>query len=202
MAVDTVAGRQHWDRAISGWRSDFMPAPAQVHSQRSDLQALVGRQLRTGWTGWDPARNAWQPAIPLVLAFESGVQLEVAWQAWDDLSITWSTIDLKRPPTFFDRPHKWRSSQPHRLAAVAGRVLTGWAVTESPYFHGDADLTGDLPMDAVAGWSTQGLWLQFAGVGLHVYNAADANGISNEPVRPCDAGHTRVAHPNPSETRA
>lgn len=72
--------------------------------------------------------------------------------------------------------------------------MTGLAVTESPYFHGDVDLTGELPMDAVAGWSTQGLWLQFAGMNLHVYSGADATGISDRATCPGDEGHTRITH--------
>jgi hypothetical protein len=108
------------------------------------------------------------------------------------LSITWNTIDLTIPPAIVGRPHEWRSSQPRPLAAVAGRTLTGWALTESPHFHGDADLTGELPMDEVVGWSTQGLWIEFVDAGLHVYNGADANGIRDEPMRPGDDGHTRM----------
>jgi hypothetical protein len=171
-----------------------MPAPAQLRGQRSALLALVGQRLQAGWTGWDPARGVWQPGIPLVLVFDGGVQLELAWQGWDALSITWSTINLRTPPTIIGRPHEWRSSHPRPLVAVAGRVLTGWAVTESPHFDGDADLTGELPMDAVKGWSTQGLWIQFASINLHVYNGADTTGILDEPACPGDQGHTRVAH--------
>lgn len=175
-------------------RTNFMPAPAQLRDQRSHLLALVGRRLRAGWTGWAPETDVWHPAIPLVLGFDGDVQLEIAWQGWDALSITWGAVDLGTPPAIAGRPHEWRASRPQPLAAVAGRTLTGWAVTESPYFPGEADLTGELPMDEVAGWFTQGLWLQFGGAGLHVYNAADANGISAEPVL---SGPTRVHHQLP-----
>jgi hypothetical protein len=67
-------------------------------------------------------------------------------------------------------------------------------VTESPYLHGDADLTGELPMDAVAGSFTQGVWIDFAGTGLHVYNGVDSNAISDEPAQLADDGHTRGPH--------
>ncbi|GIE85927.1 hypothetical protein SAMN06264365_104522 [Actinoplanes regularis] len=200
--VERTAGTKPWDEAMSGWRSSFADPPTQLRSQRSDLLALVGRRLQAGWTGWDPARNVWRPEFPVVLVFEGGVQLELAWQKWNDLSITWNTVDLGTPPTVLSTPYEWCSSQPHPLAAVAGRTLTGWAVTESPYFDGETDLSGELPMDAVAGWSTQGLWIEFAGIGLHVYSGADANGISAEPTVPGDDGHTRVTHPQLPEDDA
>ncbi|MER7004236.1 hypothetical protein ABT297_14500 [Dactylosporangium sp. NPDC000555] len=171
-----------------------MAAPTQLRRQRSDLLALVGRRLQAGWTGWHPERDQWDSDIPLVLVFDGGVQLELAWQAGNSLSITWNTIDLRTPPLRLGWPHEWRSSELDPLAAVASRVLTGWAVTESPYFRGDVDLSGELPMDNVAGWSTQGLWIEFTGIGLHVYNGRDSNGISAEPWRPGHEGNTRVTH--------
>ncbi|MEV8514481.1 hypothetical protein [Dactylosporangium sp. NPDC051484] len=147
-------GSKPWDEAMSGWRSNFLPAPTQLRRQRSDLLALMGRRLQAGWTGWHPERDQWDSDIPLVLVFDGGVQLELAWQAWNSLSITWNTIDLRTTPLILGWPHEWRSSELDPLAAVAGRTLTGWAVTESPYFRGDVDLSGELPMDNVAGWST------------------------------------------------
>ncbi|MFC4998508.1 hypothetical protein ACFPIJ_11755 [Dactylosporangium cerinum] len=187
------AGPTRWDEAMSGWQSNFVPSLTQLRCQRSGLLALVGRRLQAGWIGWELERDLWQPVIPLVLVFDGGVQLELAWRGWDDLSITWNTIDLRTRPEILGRPHEWRSSHPQPLAAVAGRVLTGWAVTESPYFQGGADLSGALPMDAVAGWFPQGLWIEFADIGVHLYST-DSNGISNKPVQPSDDGHTRVTH--------
>lgn len=81
-----------------------MPAPAQLRGQRSDLLALMGQRLQAGWTGWDPVRDVWQQAIPLVLVFDGDVPLELAWQSWDSLSITWSTIDLTTQPTVLGHP--------------------------------------------------------------------------------------------------
>jgi hypothetical protein len=129
----------------------------QLRNQRLNLLALVGRRLQGGWTGWNPGRDEWFSGIPLVLVFDGGVQLELAWQRGEALSITWNTIDFTIPPEILGRPFEWRSSAPEPVSAIAGRTLTGWAVTESPYFVGDVDLTGRLPMDVVAGWSTQGL---------------------------------------------
>ncbi|WP_426513405.1 hypothetical protein ACPPVO_24025 [Dactylosporangium sp. McL0621] len=191
-AVGNTPGTTPWDESISGWRSNYVPAPEQLRRQRSNLLALVGQRLQAGWVGWELARDRWQPVIPLVLVFDGGVQLELAWA--DDLSISWNTIDLRAAFTLVGRPHEWRSAHPQPLAAVAGRILTGWAVTESPYFSGDVDLTGELPMDLVAGWSMEGLWIEFGDIGLHVFGGADTTYISEAPERPCDDGHTRVTH--------
>jgi hypothetical protein len=55
------------------------------------------------------------------------------------------------------------------------------ATTETPYFNGDTDFTDGLPTHAAAGWSISGLWIDFSGVGLHVYNGTDANGPFGRP---------------------
>ncbi|AEV84194.1 hypothetical protein ACWT_3171 [Actinoplanes sp. SE50] len=175
---------------MSGWRSGFMPAPEQLCRQRSRLLALRGQRLRAGAVTWDPAMDRWQPAGPVVLRFDRGDRLEIAWQGWDDLSITWNTVDLTTPPVITGRPHEWRSSVPPALAAVEGRILTGWAVTEDPYFPGGTDLTGELPMDAVAGWVMQGLLIRFGGSDLHVHAGADTTLVSAG----CTESTTRVAH--------
>ncbi|MFC4063447.1 hypothetical protein [Actinoplanes subglobosus] len=128
-----------------------------------------------------------------MLVFDGGTQLEVGWQGGtSDLSITWNTIDLTTSPTLVGSPYEWRSSRPDPLAEVTGRVLTGWTVTESPYFPGTADLTGDLPMDQVRGWSTHGLWLSFAGIDLHIYSGADITLISKGLGWSGEQGHIRV----------
>jgi hypothetical protein len=67
-----------------------------------------------------------------VLVFDGSVQLELAWKAWDALSIAWNTIDLRIAPQVLGRPYERCSSGLEPLAAVAGSVLSGWTVTESP----------------------------------------------------------------------
>jgi hypothetical protein len=167
-------------------------ALTQLRQRESELLALVGRRLTVGWTGWSPDLHRWFPDIPLVLVFDGGIQLELAWQRWDALSITWNTIDLMTAPEVLGQPYEWRSSQPDPVAAVAGRAVTAFATTETPYFDRDADFTNGLPMHAVAGWSISGLWIDFGGVGLHVYNGVDANGLSSNPAQPGYEKATRV----------
>ncbi|MFC5006730.1 hypothetical protein ACFPIJ_54090, partial [Dactylosporangium cerinum] len=75
---DPRCGEQAWDDSLErvdvGWNADYAPAPEQLRRQRSRLLALVGQRLRAGWVGWDPARDRWQPVIPVVLEFDGGVQ--------------------------------------------------------------------------------------------------------------------------------
>lgn len=175
--------------------SDFVTAPEQLRRQQSALNALLGQRLQNGWVGWDPERDRWQPNFPVVLGFDGGVQLEIAWQGWDKLSITWNTIDLTIAPTIVGRPHDWRPSQPAPIAAVAGRVLTGWVVTEEPYFPGETDLTGELPMDAASGWVMQGLLFQFDGVGLHVFCGGTGNFVAERFAEPTRLGVVGSADP-------
>jgi len=47
-------------------------------------------------------------------------------------------------------------------------------------------------MYAVAGWMISGLWIDFDDTGLHVYNGADANGLSAEPAQPGYETATRL----------
>jgi hypothetical protein len=171
-------------------------AATQLRNQESDLLALVGRRLIAGWTGWDLDLDRRFSDIPLALVFDGGVQVELAWARWDALSITWNTIDLAVPPEILDRPSEWRLSQRDPVAAIGGRTLTAFATTESPYFSGDADLIGMLPVHAVAGRGIQGTWIEFGDTGLHVYSGGDTTGLSADPPnrrRRDDPGDAMVA---------
>ncbi|MEU8077826.1 hypothetical protein AB0B31_20510 [Catellatospora citrea] len=192
-------GSLRWDEAMSGWRSDYLRARVQLDRQRSRLLGLVGRRVAAGWTGWDPA-GRWFAGIPLVLVFDDGLQLELEWGKWDALSITWNTVDLTVAPQVIGEPYQWRSSAPEAVAAVVGRTVTGFAVTEGPYFRDDSgdDMyfsggdRSDLPMHLLAGWVTCGLWIATGDAGVHVYNGVDANGISSSPIDPAHGGYDRV----------
>ncbi|WP_144127291.1 hypothetical protein [Catellatospora sichuanensis] len=187
-------GSLPWDEAMSGWRSDYVAAPVQLDRQRSRLLDLIGRRVTAGWTGWDPVRDRWFEDIPLVLVFEGEIQLELEWAKWDALSITWNTLDLAVAPKVGGRPHQWRPSAPDAVAAVVGRTVTGFAVTESPYFlsEGGDWFTPGPPMLDIAGWVTSGLWIATGDSGLHVYNGVDANALSSSPTEPDHEGRTRV----------
>jgi hypothetical protein len=166
---------------------DFMPATAQLRRQRDRLQALVGQRVTAGWTGWLHDRLV--PGAPVVLAFDGGEQLELAWQKWDDLSVTWNTVDPAEPCGY-----EWRPAAPAEMAAIIDLPVTAIAVSEGAYFN-DADLLagGPLPMDAVAGWVVDGLWLETGETGLLVHNGADTVALSPSPMIPTHDGLARTS---------
>jgi hypothetical protein len=180
-----------WDRAMSGWRPDFRVAEEQIPARWEVLVGLVGRSV-VGWTVGEPGRDLWFPGGPLVLVVDDGTQVEIAWQKWNDLSITRGTVDLTVPPVVAGQTREWRASGPEPVAAIAGRTITGFAAVETPYFDGETDLSGELPMDRVAGWSLDGLWIECGDVGLQVYSRADDNGYSSGTVRDGNEDATRV----------
>jgi hypothetical protein len=167
---------------------DYMPAADQLRRQRDRLQALVGQRVTAGWTGWFPGGDRLAPGAPVLLAFDGGEQVELAWQKWDDLSVTWNTVDPAEP-----HPYEWRPAAPAEVAAILGQTVTGIAVSEGPYFN-EADLTagGPLPMDAVAGWVVDGLWLETGDTGLLVHNGADTVALSPSPMIPTHDGLART----------
>jgi len=170
---------------------DFRPAADQLRRQRARLEALVGQRVTAGWTGWFGDRLF--PGAPVVLSFEGGEQLELAWQKWDDLSVTWNTVDVAQR-----REYEWRAAAPAELAAIVDLPVTALAVSEGAYFN-DVDLMagGPLPMDAVAGWVVDGLWLETGDTGLLVHNGADTVALSPSPMIPT---HDGLARTTPLET--
>ncbi len=163
-----------------------MPAADQLRRQRDRLRALIGQRVTAGWTGWSRDRMA--PGAPVLLAFDGGEQIELAWQKWDDLSVTWNTVDPAEPELY-----EWRPAAPAEVAAVVGLAVTGIEVSEGPYFN-DVDLVagGPLPMDAVAGWVVDGLWLETGDTGLLVHNGADTVALSPSPMIPTHVGLSRT----------
>ncbi|MEU8663465.1 hypothetical protein, partial [Actinoplanes philippinensis] len=167
-----------WARDMSGWRPEFGAAEESIPARWEVLAELIGRPV-VGWTIGDPDRRRWFGVGPLVLVADGGAQVEIGWRKWNDLSITGGTVDLTVPPVVAGRVCAWRPSEPPPVAAVAGRVITGFAAVEEPYFDGEVDLGGALPMDRVAGWMVDGLWIEFGETGLNVHNGAGENGYSS-----------------------
>jgi hypothetical protein len=172
---------------------DYMPAADQLRRQSDRLRALVGKRVTAGFTGWFPGGNRLVPGAPVLLAFDGGEQLELAWQKWDDLSVTWNTVDPAAQPEIHGHPYEWRPDAPAEVAAIVGLTVTGLAVSEGPYFN-DVDLIagGPLPMDAVAGWVVDGLWLETGDTGLLVHNGADTVALSPSPMIPTHDGLSRT----------
>ncbi|BEL02159.1 hypothetical protein Q0Z83_003500 [Actinoplanes sichuanensis] len=170
-----------WAEGMSGWRPEFGVAEELLPTRWEVLAGLVGRSV-VGWTIWDQTQERWYGVGPLVLVADGPagrVQVEIGWQRWDDLSITVGTVDLTIPPEVGGRAAQWRAAEPAAVAAIEGRAVTGFAAVEVPYFDGETDLRAGLPMDQVAGWVLNGLWIEFGTGGLYVHNGIDENGYSS-----------------------
>jgi hypothetical protein len=114
-------------------------------------------------------------------------QLEVSWQKFDDLSITWNTIDISTTTiAWIDWPLAWRSQGHAALRAVAGQTITSTAATEHRFTTRQV-----MPPtnDDHSTWLVGSIWLATRTGGLHIFNALDENGLSNET--PADGADNR-----------
>lgn len=180
-----------WALDYSGWRPEFRVAEEELPGRWDVLAGLIGRSV-VGWTVWDPSRQRWYGIGPLVLVADDGTQVEIGWSGGNNLSITVGTVDLTVPPEILGQACAWRPSDPAPVAAVAGRTITGFAAVEMPYFDGGTDLSGELPIDLIKGWSIDGLWIEFGDAGLHVHNGPDDNRYSSTTELEWLAGAIRV----------
>lgn len=165
------------DFDISGWIPDWAPAHAQLAAHRPELRRRQSRRIVDAWLVWNLELNEWFADLPVVLLFDDGRQVEISWQKFDDLSITWNTVDVTVAPiAWVTSPLIWRSQAHETLRAVTGQTVASVASTEHLF------TTRDLASARASSvWLASGLWLQTARTGLHIFNALDENGLSNEP---------------------
>jgi hypothetical protein len=125
---------------------------------------------------WNLEVGQWFPDLPVVLDFDDGRRLEMCWQKFDDLSITWNSIDVDvTPVAWVTWPLTWRAGAHPALTVMVDELVTGVAVTEHLFTTDDVLSGGGSSV-----WFTSGLWLGTEMTGLHVFNALDENGLSNE----------------------
>jgi hypothetical protein len=166
------------DVDVSGWRPTWEPAETHLRTHATRLRSLRGRRVTDAWIVWNLELDEWFADLPVVAQFEDGLQLEVCWQKFDDLSITWNTIDVTvTPHAWVTWPLEWRSQAHPALSDIIGHAVVHVDVTE----HLFTTRTVDQPNDIHSVWLTSGIWLQTAQSGLHIFNALDENGLSNEP---------------------
>lgn len=154
-----------FDFGIDGYRPRWLndrSAILAAHGER--LQALIGRSLTRVWLVWDSQDDEWFSDCPVVLDF-AGEQVEINHQKFDELSITWNTIDPRRPvrwpvPGF---ELGWRHGPSPRLRALQGQTVHD---VELPEWTGD---------DMAEGTTTVGF--RFSRDELVVVNALDENGL-------------------------
>ncbi len=171
------------DLHISGWTPQWAPASDQLNLQRTNLLRLRGHRIVDSWLVWDLDHDTWFADLPVILMLDDGRQLEVSWQKFDDLSITWNTIDVSTTPTaWVTWPLTWRSQGHESLQAVTGRTITAVASTEHRF--ATRHVSPPPPSAEVnSTWLVGGLWLETDHAGLHIFNALDENGLTNDPVQ-------------------
>ena len=166
------------DVDVSGWRPTWQPAEVQLRTHAERLRSLRGRRVSDTWIVWNLEHGQWFADLPIVVQFQDGTQLEVGWQKFDDLSITWDTIDLTiTPHAWVTWPLEWRSQAHPALATITGHEVVQVEATQ----HLFTTRRGNTPNDSRSAWMTSGIWLQTTHTGLHIFNALDENGLSNEP---------------------
>jgi hypothetical protein len=107
----------------------------------------------------------------------------VSWQNFEDLSITWNTIDVSTAPTgWVTWPLSWRSQGHESLRAVTGNTISAVAVTEHRFTTRQVEPLPAMADKTNSTWLVGGIWLATTDAGLHIFNALDENGLSNDPV--------------------
>lgn len=163
---------------VSGWEPDWRPGAEQLRSQSDRLKALRGLRITGAWVAWITDRGKWFADLPIVVQFEDEHQVEVCWQKLDELSITWNTVDVTVTPTAWVT---WRRNVHPALSAIEGDVLTDVAGTEHLFTTRQARPVPEEADATHSTWLTGGIWLKTGQAGLHIFNALDENGLSNEP---------------------
>ncbi|GAA2366125.1 hypothetical protein [Streptomyces cuspidosporus] len=160
-----------FDFGIEGYRPHWLSGPRAVgkaHGAR--LRALAGRTLTRLWVVWDAADDEWFPDCPVLLDFD-GEQVEVNHWKLDQLSLTWNSIEPRRPIQWPGFSLRWRDDAvPEAAAPLLGSPLR------------DVQLLEWTGHDAARG--TVEVGFVFARGRITVHNALDENGLSFDPPDP------------------
>ncbi|MFI8892527.1 hypothetical protein [Streptomyces paradoxus] len=112
-----------FDFGIESYRPHWLNGRLAVeagHGRR--LRALIGRPLAHAWLVWDVQDDEWFADCPVLLDF-TGAQVEINHQKFDDLSITWNTVDPRRPVRWGDSDLQWRHDMRPDLHALRDQIL-------------------------------------------------------------------------------
>ncbi|MFF7205492.1 hypothetical protein [Streptomyces sp. NPDC008141] len=130
------------------------------------LRGLGGRILTGVWMVWDLQDDEWFCDCPVLFDFD-GEQVEINHQKCDDLSLTWNTIDTRRPVRWPDFRLQWRREPLPELRALHGLSL------------GEVELLEWTGRDVVLG--NIDISFVFEEKRATVFNAGDENGLSFDP---------------------
>ncbi|MEU4094224.1 hypothetical protein [Streptomyces sp. NPDC026673] len=156
-----------FDFGIEGYRPRWVSGREAVERGHGDrLRALAGRTLTGVWLVWDAGEDEWFCDCPVLFDFD-GEQVEVNHNKLDELSLTWNSVDPRRPLDWFDFDLRWRAEPLPGLRALLGRRLTRvdldeWQVQDVP--SRTVDIT-----------------FVFDDTRVRVFNALDENGLDIGP---------------------
>ncbi|MEU5025713.1 hypothetical protein [Streptomyces milbemycinicus] len=156
-----------FDFGIQGYRPHWTSGPRavkEVHGVR--LRALAGRALTRLWVVWDLEDDEWFPDCPVLLDF-GGEQVEINHWKLDELSLTWNSIDPRRPAEWPGFALQWRDNAIPEAAPLLDHPLQNVELLE---------WTGP---DAAQG--TVDVSFVFPEGRITVSNALDENGLSFAP---------------------
>jgi hypothetical protein len=169
-----VTGDWHTDRVfdfgIEGYRPHWMSDPRAVREAHgARLRALADRALTRLWVVWYLQDDEWFPDCPVLLDFD-GEQVEINHWKLDELSLTWNSIDPRRPVEWPDFTLRWRHDAIPEAAPLLGHPLQNvelleWAGHDAA--RGTVDVSFVFPEGRIT-----------------VYNALDENGLSFTPPHP------------------
>jgi hypothetical protein len=135
------------------------------------------------WLVWDLEHDKWFADLPVILMLDDGRKLAVSWRKLDDLSITWNSMAVSATPIAWMTWPLARRSQSHEsLRSVTGSVINAVASTKHRFTTRQVAPPTAVGAETYATWLIRGIWLGTDGVGLHIFNALDENGLSNDPV--------------------
>ncbi|MCK8680257.1 hypothetical protein [Streptomyces lichenis] len=161
-----------FDFGIEGFQPEWREGVRDLrHGHGHRLGALVGRPLTRTWLVWDLEEDRWFADCPVLLDFD-GQRVELVHNTFDDLSVTWSTIDPRRPVRWpgADFVREWRPDPLPELQALCGSVLHRVELLE---WTGPGPAHGNVEVSFV-----------FPGGRIGVFNAMDENGLTFAPPLP------------------
>ena len=181
------------DFEISGWNPPWAPAADQLNLHREELLSLRGHRIIDSWLVWNLEHDEWFADLPVVLVLDDRRQLEVSWEKLDDLSISWNTIDVSVTPTaWVTWPLTWRSQGHESLRIVTGRTIMSVASTEHRFTTRQVEPPPPPGAATNSTWLVSGIWLETDGPGLHIFNALDENGLTNDRVESGENNRVRA----------
>ncbi|GHC84256.1 hypothetical protein GCM10007079_26070 [Nocardiopsis terrae] len=156
-----------FDFGIEGYQPRWLNGCSAVmaaHGRR--LRALIGRPLTGVWLVWNRQDGEWFSDCPVLLDFD-GEQLEINHAKLDDLSLTWNTIDPRRPVLWTGFDLKWCRGKRPEVGILHQQTLR------------DVELLERTGTDMDEG--TVAVCFRFMSGQMVVLNALDENGMAFEP---------------------